>query len=41
MGGDHGSKYRVDVNALGCQENPGFRSAAIIVAPPIYCEGAI
>lgn len=33
--GDHGSKYRVDVNAPGRQAILGFRSADIIVAPPI------
>jgi hypothetical protein len=35
MGGDHASKYRVDVNAPGRQVDSGFRSADIIVAPPI------
>ena len=37
VGGDHGSKYRVDVNVPGRQENPVFRSANIIVAPFTSC----
>lgn len=36
VGGDHRSKYRVDVNAPGRQENPVFRSANIFVAPPFF-----
>jgi hypothetical protein len=36
--GDHGSKYRVDVNAPGCQAILGFRSADIIVESPISLD---